>query len=117
MSLLSTKIRAKLPAGEYPVSLITYQEVKNEKGGYIELTINMPDRIIKQNFFPTQLNYLGSTLAEQLGLRDSEHDLVEILDVAKGKNLFAMISYNEYGMNLAFHKQVVVSKTDEIDFQ
>ena len=117
MSLLKTTIKPKLPPGEYPVQIVTFREVANEKGGYIELTINMPDRLIKQNFFPSQLSYLGSTVGDQLGLRSEEHDLEEILTIAKNKDLFAIISYNDYGMNLAFHKPVVASKADEVDFQ
>ena len=116
MSLLNTEIKPKLPAGEYTVSLITFKEVTNEKGGYIELKLDLPDRIITQNFFPTQLSYLGSTLAEQLELRDQKRSLSEILDIAKGKKLFAIISYNEYGMNLAFHKPAA-PKTDDVDFK
>ena len=116
MSLLNTEIKPKLPAGEYPVSLITFKEVQNERGGYVELKLDMPDRIITQNFFPTQLGYLGSTLAEQLGLRDQKRSLNEVLEIARGKQLFAIISYNEYGMNLAFHKPAA-PKTDDVDFK
>lgn len=116
MSLLKTTIKPKLPAGEYPVQIVSFREVSNDKGGYIELTINMPDRIIKQNFFPSQINYLGSTVGDQLGLREDQHDVGEILELARGKQLFAMISYNDYGMNLAFHKQAP-AKTDEVDFK
>lgn len=117
MSLLKTVIKPKLPAGEYPVSIVTFREVTNPQGGYVELTLNMPDRIIKQNFFPSQLSYLGSTLAEQLQIRDAEHDIDEILTLAKGKQLFAIVSYNEYGMNFAFHRQTAPEMKLEVDFK
>lgn len=118
MSLLKTVIKPKLPAGEYPVQIVSFREVTNDKGGYIELTLNMPDRIIKQNFFPTQIAYLGSTIGEQLGLREDQHEVEEILEIAKGKQLFVMVSYNDYGLNVAFHKPTAVTaKSDEVDFK
>lgn len=108
MGLLNTTIKASLPAGEYPVSLISYKEVENSNGGYIELTLALPDRTMKQNFFPSNLDYLGKTLRAQLNIQE-EKSLEDILELAMTKDLFAVISYNEYGMNLAFHKPAVVS--------
>lgn len=109
MSLLTQKIPAKMPAGEYPVKLVNYQEMRKEDGkkgpiSYIQLSLQFADRTIPYNFFEGNLRYLGSSLRNQLG-RDDEMDLQEILEAAKAApSLFAVVSYNDYGMNLAFHK-------------
>lgn len=115
MSLLNQVIKPKLPAGEYPIFISSYREVVNEKGGYLELTIALPDRVIRQNFFPKNVDYLGKSLRTQLGL-EGEETLQSVLDQAiEADNLFGVISYNEYGMNLAFHKQVAPS-AEQVEF-
>lgn len=118
MPLLQTKIKARLLPGKYPIHINSYKEFENEQGGYIQLSISLPDRDISQNFFPSNLDYLGKSLRTQLGLaEDTEHGLVEILDEAtNADNLFAVISYNNYGMNLAFHEKPTVETAQEVDF-
>lgn len=108
MGLLKQTIKAALPAGEYPVSLISYKEVENSNGGYVELTLALPDRTLKQNFFPSNLDYLGKKLSAQLNIKEAK-PLEDILEEALTKDLFAVISYNDYGMNLAFHRTAAVS--------
>lgn len=118
MSLLDTVIKPRLAAGKYPVRLIEFQPFENDKGGYVQLTLAMPDRIIKQNFFPSNLDYLGKTLKDQIGKSDQELKLSEVLAEAKGKDLFCVVSYNEYGLNVAFHEQTqVTEKSKEVDFK
>jgi hypothetical protein len=113
MSLLHTTIKPALPAGKYPVQIMDYSEVENEKGGYIALQIAFPDREMQQNFFPKNLEYLGKSLRTQLNKANETMELVQILEEAKGKPLFAVVSYNEYGMNLAFHEVTKTAKTTE----
>ena len=118
MPLLDTKIKPKLPAGKYPIHVNNYQEFENEQGGYIQLSIALPDRDMLQNFFPSNLGYLGKALRTQLGLsEDEEHGLAEILDQAmNADNLFAVVSYNDYGLNLAFHEKPTVTEAKEVSF-
>jgi len=119
MSLLDTVIKPRLVAGKYPIRLIEFKSVANDNGGYVQLTLAMPDRVINQNFFPSNLDYLGKTLKDQIGKADQEMKLVEVLTEAKGKDLFCVVSYNEYGLNVAFHEQTSpVAKTkEEVDFK
>jgi hypothetical protein len=114
MSLLQTKIKPTLPAGEYPIHIMSVKEVPNDNGGYIQLSIAFPDRIMPQNFFPSNLSYLGKSLRAQLGLENEEMDLADIIDlaIAKEEPLFGVVSYNDYGLNLAFHRPAVVTKED-----
>ena len=118
MPLLNTKIKAKLLPGKYPIQITSYKEFENEQGGYIQITIALPDRTIPQNFFPSNLNYLGKSLRAQMELpEDVEMDLVDILEEAtQSDKLFAVVSYNEYGMNLALHEKVTVETADEVKF-
>ena len=113
--LLETTIKKRLNPGEYEIQIQKYREVTNTQGGYIELTIELPDRTIRQNFFKSNLDYLGKSLRDQLGI-DADMNLKEILDKAVGKKLFGIISYNEYGLNLAFHKPRV-QETEDVDFK
>ncbi len=115
-NLLKSTVRPPLPEGEYPIRITNFEEFENEKGGYVQLTISMPDRIIKQNFFPSNIDYLGAALRDQLGIKEQK-ELSEVLEATSGQELFGIISYNEYGMNLGFRrpKAVVVSK--EVEFK
>lgn len=119
MSLLDTVIKPRLLPGKYPIRLIDYKPVANDNGGYVQLTLAMPDRIINQNFFPSNLDYLGKTLKDQIGKGDQELKLSEVLDEAKGKDLFCVVSYNEYGLNVAFHEQTsaVAKSKEEVAFK
>jgi hypothetical protein len=48
---------------------------------------------------------------------DEEHGLAEILDQAMNSDkLFAVISYNDYGMNLAFHEKVTGETAEDVKF-
>lgn len=118
MPLLNTKIKARLLPGKYPIHINSYKEFENEQGGYVQISVSLPDRDILQNFFPSNLNYLGKSLRTQMGLaEDEEHDLVDILDQAMNSDkLFAVISYNDYGMNLAFHEKVTVETAEDVKF-
>lgn len=120
MSLLKTTIKKKLAAGKTPMRIVTYKEVANDMGGYIEVHLALPDRNIQQNFFPSNIKYLGTSLRQQLNLADEDMELSEILEQAKGKDIFGVISYNEYGLNIALHEKTEPKNLPEIteeDFQ
>lgn len=114
MGLLNTSFEAKLKPGKYPITISDYKEMhkdesaKGEPLDYIQLTVSIDKRNpIKLNFFSQNIKYLGSSLRNQLK-REDAMGLVEILDEAvKAKDLWCVISYNEYGMNTAFHEKVV----------
>lgn len=127
MSLLNTVSKKVLTAGKYAFNLISYREVTNDKGGYIELTLELPDRFIKQNLFPENkaenkrgtLNYFMGAIKRQMKVEDKEMELVDILELAKSQKkdaLFCVISYSDdYGMNVAFHEKQSVST--EVGFE
>ncbi len=116
MSLLNTVIKAKLAPGKYPISIMGIKEFENDNGGYVQLEVALPDRTIKQNFFPSNLLYLGGALRNQLGL-EGDHGLKEVLDLAmKADNLFGIVSYNDYGMNLALHEVTTINTEAEVKF-
>lgn len=112
-SLLKTHIKPRLNPGKYPISLVSYKEMENDKGGYVEVTLSFPDRVMRQNFFPSNIEYLGKTLRTQMGMEEGA-DLDEILEAAKNsdKPLFAVVSYGEYGLNIAFHETVVTENKE-----
>lgn len=118
MPLLNTKIKKKLAPGKYQMHINDVKEFENDKGGYIQLKLQVGDREMLQNFFPTNITYLGRCLREQLGLPDDEDmDLVDILDQAQeADHLYAIVSYNDYGLNLAFHEPKTVENSDEVAF-
>lgn len=116
MSLLNTQIKKRLLPGKYPMKIKHYEEFTNDKGGYLQIVLVLPDREIKQNFFQSNLDYLGKTLRDQLSLENEDMDLEEILKKAKGKEIFGVVSYNEYGLNIALHEQPIVEEKD-VDFE
>lgn len=116
MSLLSTTIKKRLTAGKYPMTIKSFKEFENDKGGYLQLVLSLPDREIKQNFFPSNLSYLGKNLRDQLDLENEDMDLQEILEASVNQEIFGIVSYNEYGLNIALHEQPVV-EDKEVDFK
>jgi hypothetical protein len=109
MGLLNTTILAKLTAGKYQIKLVSFKEVVNDKGGYVELSLKFPDRIIRHNVFPGKsMDYTGKALRQQLGL-EAETDLGTLLNLCQASDqLFTVVSYNDYGLNLAFHEAITV---------
>ena len=120
MPMLKTIIKANLPAGKYPIKLISFQEFVNDKGGYIQVTFQLPDRQVKHQVFNNEkaLAYFGSTLKRQMGKEGEELDLEAVLNEAKAfDGLYTVISYHpQYGMNMAFHEEQSKTLDKEIDF-
>jgi hypothetical protein len=113
MSLLQQRVLPTLK-GKYEAKVLAYEEIENEKGGYIKLTLGLPDRKYEYCVFPSQINYLTSSLKKQLG--DNIDTTVEgLLDMARETTINVWFSYNqEYGrMNVAFHEPYVADE-DEV---
>lgn len=111
MSLLETKVLPKLD-GEYTVRVKAYDEIENEKGGYIRTILVLPDREYPFNIFPSSVDYVARNLRNQLGVADKEVTLAELLDLAMTKDFKVWFSYNaEYNsMNVALHNSVAVTE-------
>ena len=119
MSLLKTKIKPRLKPGKYPIKINSVKEFENDKGGYIQLALQFPDREMLQNFFPSNLTYLGRCLGDQMGITDEmEVGLDELIDeaIANDHGLFAVVSYNDYGLNIALHEPKTTENTEEVEF-
>lgn len=116
MSLLNTK---KLPAlaGMREVTIKSFKEIENDKGGYIETVLLLPDREYKYCIFPSQVDYVTSTLANQLGKSDVEITLGEVLKLAQTTPIKVWFTYNtDLGrMNVAFHESKTVAQEEALD--
>ena len=98
--------------GEREAKVKSYREVTNDKGGYVEVVLDLGDRTYTYNLFPgkdesagAQLNYFTGALRRQLEIEGTT-DLEQVLEVAKEKPFKVYFSYsNEYNrLNVAFHK-------------
>ena len=119
MSLLNTKIKPRLQPGKYEIKINSVKEFENEKGGYVQLDLQFPDRTIAQNFFPSNLHYLGRCLSDQLHVAEEvEIELADLINEAieNHRQLFAIVSYNDYGLNIALHEPKTTENSEEVDF-
>lgn len=117
MSLLQTKVLPRLD-GEYTAKIKAYDEIENEKGGYIKTILQLPDREFGYNIFPSSIDYVARNLRNQLDVADKEVTLEELLDLAMTKEFKVWISYNaEYNsMNVALHNNLtVVEEAPDLD--
>lgn len=104
---LQTTIQKKLEEGAYTARLAKYDNVENEKGGYIKVTFKLDDREISEVIFPSSANYFFGCLRKQLGLEEEDTTYEELLELAQKKDIKLWISYNNYGRNVAYHEPVV----------
>ena len=108
MGMLNEVVKARLSAGKKVIKLVSFVEGHVEgKGDNIKITWQLPDRTLPQVYFPGKnITYVASCLKDQLGKSDEEMSVLEILTAAQetDKELFTVVSYNTYGLNLAFHE-------------
>lgn len=123
-SMLDTVVKAPLK-GAVQATVKSFQEVQNDKGGYVEVVFTLPDREYTLNIFPgtgatvgKQINYITSAIRKQLQI-DGEVTLKDMLTAAKEMPITLYFSYsNEYNrMNVNFHEPVEIGSIDlsEID--
>ena len=110
MSLLDSKVLPKLN-GEYIVRVKSYKEITNDKGGYVQIVLQLPDREFTYNLFPSSIEYVARNLRNQFGIED-ETTLGELLETATKTDFKVWISYNqEYNsMNVSFHNNMMVEE-------
>lgn len=82
-NLLSGTVMPALKDGLYSVKLAGFREVANAQGGYVELNIQLPDRVMTWAVFPGQLNYVFSGLQRAFGLEEEEVSKMDLLERAK----------------------------------
>lgn len=103
MSLLNTKVLPKLE-GEYKVTIKSYEEIENDKGGYVKIVLQLPDREYTYNLFPSSIDYVARNLRNQFNI-EGEVTLKELLDKGLTNAFSIWFSYNQdyQSMNVAFH--------------
>lgn len=114
MSLLEKTVLPSL-AGKYEATIKSFKEIENDKGGYIETVIQLPDREYKYCIFPSQVDYVASALRNQFGMQDEVTNLGDMLNKAKKTMFNIWFSYNyDIGrMNVAFHDNTYRTPTTE----
>ena len=105
MSILNKKATVKEPVaeGNYELPLTDVKEVRNQQGGYVQLTFKNDDVEIIHNIFGTnarQIEYTIQTLGRQVGLFGNDISLSDVL--VKGFIYKLYVSYNEFGRNVSF---------------
>lgn len=113
MSLLETKAKPVL-AGKYEVGVKDFVEIENEKGGYVKVTLDVPeygDYIYC--IFPSQVNYVTSCLNQQLEVERDTYTLGEALKKIKKLNVWFSYNQDYNRMNVALHEPVVTD--EEVD--
>lgn len=119
MPLLNNTVKKKLLPGKYPIFLNSFKEYENDKGGYVKVEMQLPDRVNEVVFFPSNLDYFMKCLRRQTELpEDTDHTYPEILDAAmKSDKLFTVISYDvKYGLQYAFHEAVTKENAEDVAF-
>lgn len=119
MPLLNNTVKKRLLPGKYPITINNYQEFENEKGGYVKIEMQLPDRVNDHVIFPSGLAYFMSCLRRQLELpEDQDHSYEEILEEAlQSDKLWVIVSYDEkYGLNYAFHEATTRENAPEVGF-
>lgn len=101
--------------GKYTSLVKAWEPVTNNKGGYIEVILQLPDREYKYCIFPSQVSYVRSCLRRQFEQTDSKVNLSTLLNLAKTKEFNVWFTYNfDYNkMNVAFHESGIVEEDEE----
>lgn len=105
MSLLNTKVLPAL-SGLREATVKSFKEIENDKGGYVETVLALPDREYKYIIFPTQVDYVTSALRTQFEMQDEEVTLEDMLIKAETTTIKVWFAYNQDlgRMNVAFHE-------------
>lgn len=116
MSLLNTKVLPTL-TGMREARIKSFKEISNDKGGYVETVLTLPDREYKYCIFPSQVEYVTSALRNQLGLQDKEVTLAEVLKAAQKTTIKVWFAYNSdfNRMNVALHEPRIVEDEEAVD--
>lgn len=120
MNIIDLMKVEKLPVleGNRKAKIIAYEPVENEKGGYLQLTLELKDREYKTNIFPKQLDYLLGCLRRQLGKSTEKVALLTLIEeMIKEKSTFEVnFSWNEqYGSQIAFMPKIAKQASDIIN--
>lgn len=114
MSLLDIKgVSTKaLEEGNYELTLISFREVENERGGYVETVFAEGDIKVTHCIFPKSIDYTINTLGQQVE-KYGELTLEDVL--IPGFKYHIYVSYNEYGRNISFGMRRQASVTENND--
>lgn len=111
VSKFNKKIAKRFEPGIYDVTITDVTVEENDQGGYVKVALQFPDRVINQVYFESNIDYVGKSIANQLGVREQELGFLDILELAKNKPLKVVCSYKTYkskdgdvtGLNIAYH--------------
>lgn len=112
---LQTTVLKRLEEGKHEVTFKGYENVDNEKGGYIKVNFKFADRETSEIIFPKSAAYFFSCMRKQLGLEDETVSYGEILEQLKGQKINVYVSYNEYGRNISYHEAVQPAEKVDAD--
>lgn len=113
MSLLNTKAKPVL-AGKYEVTVKDFVEIENEKGGYIRVTLDVPEYgEYTYCIFPKNVEYAASCINTQLGVPRDTYELGEALKKIKKLNVWFSWNEDYNRISLALHEPVVTD--EEVD--
>ena len=120
MSILNKKTTVKAPVaeGNYELPLTEIKEVRNQQGGYVQLTFKNDSTEIIHNIFGSnqrQIEYTIQTLGRQVGIYGDEISLADVL--VKGFIYKIYVSYNEFGRNVSFGVRKEVTNDDFEDME
>lgn len=119
MSLLNSKVEMPL-VGKYEGKLLSYNEIENDKGGYVELKFTVSNESQTRDYtyclFESSLQYFKSAIVKQLDIdvTSKQLELVDLLDMMKESKINMYFNWNsEYNrLNCAFHEPIVVESED-----
>lgn len=111
--MLDTVLPKRIEEGKYKVLFTEYTPKEVQSSGetkeYTEVLFKTDDSVrvepLKFIVFPNPktMNYVLGAIKTQLNLENKDYTAKEIFDAAVGQELDIVISYNEYGMNIALH--------------
>lgn len=110
MSLLNTKVLPRLE-GEYKATIKSYEEIENDKGGYVKIVLQLIDREYTYNLFPSSIDYVARNLRNQFEIEE-EVTLGDLLEEGTKTPFSVWFSYNQdyQSMNVAFHDNTAVNE-------
>lgn len=117
MSLLKKKVSAPLKDGAYECHLQAFQEIANDKGGYISLTWTTGNRSFKTSIFENNLEFWAGGILAQTSLEETM-DLEDVFNfLVSSKSLITIyVSHNSYGINFSpYPPREVQDPGNEID--
>ena len=113
MSLLKHRCKPTLK-GAYEVTVKSYREIENDRGGYVEVIFDVPGYgDYTYCIFPTQIDYVTGCLNTQLGVDRDKYALDEALEKLQTIKVIFNYNYDIGRMNVALHDSTLRTPIEE----